>query len=168
MNNHTVLAALLAGTLVLTALPASSAEDNTTADIEAIHQLKARYCRLLDTKQWAAWREVFAEDLVSDTSEAGGKVIEGADAFVAFVRQHLGQPSQVSTHQVFMPEIQLTSPTTAKGIWAMEDLVDFTPVLGVHGFGHYHETYVKTGGQWRIKSSKLTRLRQRLATPVGS
>jgi len=30
----------------------------------------------------------------------------------------------------------------------------------VHGFGHYHDTYVKSSdGGWRIASSRLTRLR---------
>ncbi|WP_394846329.1 nuclear transport factor 2 family protein [Pendulispora brunnea] len=140
----------------------------TLKEIEAIEQLKARYCRLLDTKQWEAWREVFTDDFVSDTSEAAGKVIEGADEFVAFVRQQLGKPSQTTSHQVHMPEIELTSATTAKGIWALEDWVDFTPVLGLHGHGHYHETYVKINGRWRIKYSKLTRIRQELITPAVS
>ena len=27
------------------------------------------------------------------------------------------------------------------------------------GFGHYHETYRKAAGEWRIASSTLTRLR---------
>ena len=55
--------------------------DDATAvlEIEAIKQLKARYCRYLDTKDWTAWRGIFADDFVSDTSEAGGKVIEGAE-----------------------------------------------------------------------------------------
>ena len=30
---------------------------------------------------------------------------------------------------------------------------------GFKGYGHYHETYVRIGGQWRIQTSKLTRLR---------
>ncbi|MET7278252.1 nuclear transport factor 2 family protein [Kribbella sp. NPDC005582] len=137
-------------------------------DLEAIKQLKARYCRLLDTKQWGAWRQVFTDDFVSDTSEAGGKVVKGGDAFVAYVRQQIGQPSQTTVHQVQAPEITLTSATTAKGIWALEDTVDLTPAVGMHGAGHYHETYVKIDGQWRIKSSKLTRLRQEIITPATS
>ena len=63
-------------------------------EIEAIKQLKARYCRLLDTKQWDAWRELFTDDFVSDTSPSGGTVITGADEFVDFVRKNLGKPSQ--------------------------------------------------------------------------
>jgi hypothetical protein len=72
-------------------------------DLESIKQLKARYCRLLDTKQWSAWRQVFTDDFVSDTSEAGGKVVQGGDEFVAFVRQQIGQPSQTTVHQVQAP-----------------------------------------------------------------
>ena len=29
----------------------------------------------------------------------------------------------------------------------------------LHGFGHYHETYVRTPEGWRISSTRLTRLR---------
>lgn len=136
-------------------------------DIEAIEELKARYCRLLDTKDWQAWREIFTDDFVSDTSESGGKVIEGADPFVAFVRENLGQPSQTTSHQVHMPEIELTSATTAKAVWALEDWVDLTPAVGMHGHGHYHETYVQVDGEWLISSSKLTRIRQEIITPAS-
>jgi hypothetical protein len=30
----------------------------------------------------------------------------------------------------------------------------------LHGYGHYHETYEKLDGEWRIKTMKLTRLRR--------
>jgi hypothetical protein len=36
------------------------------------------------------------------------------------------------------------------------------------GYGHYHETYENIAGQWVIKSSKLTRLREDIVTPVIS
>jgi len=58
-----------------------------------------------------------------------------------------------------MPEIELTSSDTAKGIWAMEDLVRFFGFIELHGYGHYHEEYKKIDDQWRISYSKLTRLR---------
>lgn len=127
-------------------------------EIEAIRQLKARYCRLLDTKDWTAWRALFADDFLSDTSPAGGKVIQGADEFVAFTRKSLR--NQATVHQVHAPEIELTSPTTARGIWALEDVVRFGPGVNLRGYGHYHETYEKIDGQWRFKSSTLTRLRE--------
>lgn len=147
-----------------------TAEDNATSlvDIEAIKQLKARYCRHLDAKDWAAWRSLFTDDFVSDTSEAGGKLILGADDFVAFTRKALGRPSQRTAHQVHAPEIELTSTTTARGVWALQDVVRFGPGVTLVGYGHYHETYQNVAGQWFIKSSKLTRLREDIVTPVFS
>lgn len=127
-------------------------------EVEAIKVLKARYCRLLDTKDWAAWRTLFCDDFVSDTSPAGGKLISGADHFVAFTRKSLRD--QPTVHQVHAPEITLTSPTTARGVWALEDVVRFGPGVNLRGYGHYTETYEKSDGQWRIASSTLTRLRE--------
>ncbi|MDG4662986.1 nuclear transport factor 2 family protein [Mycobacterium sp. 236(2023)] len=127
-------------------------------EVEAIKKLKARYCRLLDTKQWEAWRELFTDDFVSDTSESGGKLIVGADQFVAFTRKSLR--GQATVHQVHAPEIELTSSTTATGVWALEDVVRFGPGVNLRGYGHYTETYELVDGRWLIASSKLTRLRE--------
>ncbi len=145
-------------------------EDHTAAllAIESIKRLKARYCRYLDTKDWAAWRTLFIDDLVSDTTAAGGKLIVGADEFVAFTRRALGRPSQRTAHQVHAPEIELMSATTARGVWALQDVVRFGPGVTLVGYGHYHETYENVAGQWLIKSSKLTRLREDIATPLFS
>ncbi|MEB3068064.1 nuclear transport factor 2 family protein [[Mycobacterium] vasticus] len=130
----------------------------TLAEIEAIKRLKSRYCRYLDTKDWSAWRALFTDDFVSDTSSAGGKVITGADEFVAFTRKSLR--SQPTVHQVHAPDIELDSPSTAHGVWALEDVVRFGPGVNLRGYGHYTETYEKLDGTWRIKSSTLTRLRE--------
>lgn len=136
--------------------------------IEAIKQLKARYCRYLDAKDWAAWRSLFTDDFLSDTSEAGGMLIRGADDFVAFTRRGIGRPAQATAHQVHAPEIELTSATTARGVWALQDVVRFGPGVTLVGYGHYHETYENIGGRWLIKSSKLTRLREDIVTPLFS
>jgi SnoaL-like domain len=130
------------------------------ADIEAIKQLKARYFRLMDTKDWAAFREVFAPDVVVDVSADGGGTYEGVAPFLEMLEPTLRDV--VTVHHGHMPEIELTSPTTATGVWAMEDLLRFSdggPVATVHGWGHYHDTYVKLDGTWRIASTRLTRLR---------
>lgn len=124
-----------------------------------ICELKARYCRLLDAKDWAAWTELFTEDFVGDTSEAQGDIVRGRQAFVAYVQQSLGRPSRITAHQVHNPEIELTSATTAKAVWAMEDVVRINFLINVQGRGHYTETYEKQEGRWLLKSSKLTRLR---------
>ncbi len=59
-------------------------------------------------------------------------------------------------------EIELLSPTTATGIWAVEDIVTFSnpadsEVARVHGFGYYHERYAKKDGEWRISGYPLHR-----------
>jgi uncharacterized protein (TIGR02246 family) len=132
-------------------------------DIEAIKQLKARYFRTLDTKDWAAYRQVFTDDVVMDTSESGGETITGADAFLEYLGQALADATTV--HQGHMPEITLTSDTTASGIWALHDIVIWPGGMRLDGFGHYHETYVKGADGWRIASSKLTRLHADFVAP---
>ena len=126
-------------------------------DLEAIKQLKARYFRTMDTKDWEGMRAVFADDVVVDTTDSGGGVVSGADAFLVFLRKTL--QDVVTVHHGHMPEIELTSSTTASGIWAMEDLLRWPNGTELRGYGHYHETYALIDGAWRIKTSRLTRLR---------
>ncbi len=126
-------------------------------DIEAIKQLKARYFRLMDTKDWDAMREVFADDVFIDTTDSGGRVVEGADDFMTGLRDLLADV--LTVHHGHMPEIELTSETTATGVWSMEDMLRWPNGSELHGFGHYHETYEKADGGWRIKTMTLTRLR---------
>jgi uncharacterized protein (TIGR02246 family) len=132
-------------------------------DIEAIKQLKARYFRTLDTKDWDGYRQGFTDDVVMDTTESGGSLIIGADEFMAYLREALAGATTV--HQGHMPEITLTSDTTATGIWALHDIVIWPGGMRLDGFGHYHETYLKTGEGWRIKSSKLTRVHTDFVMP---
>src|SRR4051812_5655270 len=90
-------------------------------DLEAIRRLKARYFRTMDTKDWEGMRQVFAEDVVVDTTDSGGGVIRGADEFMAFLREMLAHT--VTVHQGHMPEIDVTSETTAIGTWMLNDIV---------------------------------------------
>lgn len=125
-------------------------------DIEAIKQLKARYFRTMDTKRWDEMREVFTDDVTVDTTASGGGVVTGADEFLSFLRDTLADVTTV--HHGHMPEIELTGPTTATGIWALQDILVWPNGMRLDGHGHYHETYEKVDGQWRISSSTLTRL----------
>jgi SnoaL-like domain len=129
----------------------------------AICELKARYCRLLDTKKWADWMDLFTEDFLLDTQEAGGPPpIKGRADAVAMVRQSI--EAARTAHQVHSPEIVING-NAATGIWAMQDRVVFDGGVALTGYGHYTETYAKTGGEWRIASSKLTRLHIDMTTP---
>lgn len=132
--------------------------------IEEIKRLKAKYFYGLDHKDWDLWRrEVFAADGRLIVPEASKEAI-GIDAIIAYVSESTGD--QVSVHHGHMPIIEITSDDAATGIWAMEDrlyrtkahpLADGSTYL--HGFGHYHETYVRSLAGWRIQSTRLSRLR---------
>ena len=132
-------------------------------DMEAIKQLKARYFRTMDTKDWETMRQVFTDDVLMDTTDSGGDIVEGADRFLAFLREALD--AVVTVHHGHTPEIELTSASSATGIWAMEDMLRWPDGRELHGYGHYHETYEKGDGVWRIKSSTLTRLRMDFTEP---
>ena len=132
--------------------------------VEAIKNLKARYYRCMDTKQWDGWNDVFAEDATLDTREEAPEldIVVGRDNIIAFVSNVL--EGVTTCHHGHMPEIELTSDTTATGIWSMEDHLwvgegSPLPYRSMHGYGHYHETYEKVGGRWYIKTLKLTRIR---------
>lgn len=143
------------------------------AAIEAIKQVKARYFRFGDTKDLVAMRELFAPDCTVDLSGSttdpatgrdlfpavGSQILQGVDA----VMEAYGAGTDLRTvHHGYIPEIEITSPTTATAVFPMTDrlfFADSAPVAGMIGYGHYHETYEKIGGKWLIKTIRLTRLR---------
>ena len=53
-------------------------------------------------------------------------------------------------------------------MWALQDLLIWPNGSRLLGFGHYHETYEKVDGEWRIASSKLTRLHMDFTDPGES
>jgi hypothetical protein len=133
--------------------------------IEDIKQLKARYFYCLDHKDWDGWRnEVFAADASMLVEEVRPEPYVGIETILDFLIPLLTPVKTI--HHGHMPMIEITSPTTAKGVWAMEDVLFWPENAGsphgatgrVHGYGHYHETYELTAGGWRIKSLRLTRL----------
>jgi hypothetical protein len=140
--------------------------------IEDIKQLKARYFRGIDTKDWDLLRTVFTDDAVLDNRRSKlGPVDEsarfsGGDHVVEYVRSAAGPA--VTAHLGVMPEITVLSETEAEGVWKMEDVVTFpegverherfADVRRIHGYGHYHERYRKADGEWRIAHCVLTRI----------
>jgi 3-hydroxyisobutyrate dehydrogenase-like beta-hydroxyacid dehydrogenase len=131
------------------------------ADVEAIKQLKARYFRFIDTKDWESFRDLFTDDCVHHLPEDSPVASMGNEEYFA-MNEALLTPG-VTTHHGHMPEITLRSATEADGIWAMFDYVQIEPPSGrvsIMGYGHYVETYRKCAdGRWRISSKRNERLR---------
>ena len=60
-------------------------------------------------------------------------------------------------HQGHHPEIELTSDTTATGIWEAEAyLIDLKENTSLHEVTFYQDEYVKVNGRWLIKSTGYT------------
>ena len=133
--------------------------------IEEIQQVKAKYFYAFDHKDWEMWRrEVWAPEGRLEVPEFREEPFTPFEAVLAYVTE--AAADQVSVHHGHTPIIEFVSGTEARVIWAMEDRLYRTkehPLYDgstwLHGFGHYHETYVKLDCGWRILSSRLTRLR---------
>jgi hypothetical protein len=133
--------------------------------VHALQQLKGRYFLFLDTKDWSRWLDLFTEDatlLVDTAASTFGRdpqtmpKIFGVKAIRDFVVASLEKTPTV--HHGHTPIFEFQSDTEASGIWAMEDIVEFTDNT-VLGHGHYYETYRQVSGQWRFASVHLTRVR---------
>ncbi len=135
----------------------------TLLALDNIRSLKARYCRMLDTKDWAGFAALFTQDAVMDVSQdTGNPPITGIPAILSQVR--FAVDDAATSHQVHTPEITFDGPDSAQGVWAMQDRVVWQPgkspipgVASITGYGQYHESYRREGGEWKIAALRLSR-----------
>jgi ketosteroid isomerase-like protein len=123
----------------------------------ALCTAKARYCRTLDTKDWAAFADLMTEDYVLDVSEGTQTpVTTGREAAIKQIQASI--LTAKTAHQVHSPEIEVNGDE-ARVVWAMQDRVIWGPNRpSLTGFGHYHERWIRQNGQWKLAALKLTRL----------
>jgi hypothetical protein len=146
-----------------------SAADQLLA-VEEIHQLKARYMRHMDTKDWVGWEGVFAPNFHfkagEDERHSAREMVESTH------RSGLFERVKTVSH-AYTPEIEILSPTTARGTWACDFLHYWpagtgkvegkeivTPGHWNHTDGYYHDTYIKIDGRWFIQSEEIVSLRE--------
>ncbi|WP_054813935.1 nuclear transport factor 2 family protein [Nocardia arizonensis] len=130
------------------------------AAVEDIRQLKYRYFRTLDLKEW----DEFAQTLTEDASGRYGThamgeplVFDGREAITAFMRSNLG-PAIVTVHIADHPEIRVDGDH-ATGSWAFEDTVIATEYgVLIRGAGYYSDRYRRDDGQWRIAETGYRRI----------
>lgn len=139
--------------------------------IEELKRLKARYFYHLDRKDWVAWGDVFAEDVVMDVSaqfpdapDPSVHVMRGREKVVRSVSGFLGET--VTAHHGHTPIIDVKSASDASGIWAMKDNLFMPDGSRMLGYGHYEEEYRRTDGAWRIARTKLKRIRVIVIPPA--
>lgn len=119
-------------------------------EIEEIKRLKYRYVRLLDLKEWDELADCLTEDAIA--AYGGGEyACQGREAIMEFLRSNLSGTSMLTSHKVHQPEIDLTGPDTARGVWGLEDIVVSTEFgVTIRGSAFYTDEYLKVDGSWRI------------------
>jgi hypothetical protein len=118
-------------------------------DIAEIQQLKYRYLRTLDLKQWEEFADCFVPEATGDYA---GLAFADRDSLVAYMRENLGE-GLITMHHAHHPEISLDEwgGDSATGRWYLEDKV-IVPELDfvLEGAAFYTDRYVRTTGGWRI------------------
>jgi hypothetical protein len=136
-------------------------------EIELIKRVKYAYFRNLDLKQWDDIRELFTDDATASYG-GGAYAFAGRDAIVEFFRKAMGRENFLSSHKAHHPEIEITGPDTATGVWALEDIViDLQWELDIHGAAFYEDEYVKVDGEWKIKRTAYKRVFEEISSRAG-
>ncbi|MFI5956057.1 nuclear transport factor 2 family protein [Cryptosporangium sp. NPDC051539] len=128
--------------------------------LEDLRQLKYRYLRSVDQKDWDGLADTLTEDAVADygTPAMGDRLLlEGRDAIVSFMRENLG-PGLISVHAAGHPEITVNGDT-ATGTWAFTDTVIVPEYqIVIQGAAFYQDTYARgDDGTWRISRTGYDR-----------
>lgn len=115
-------------------------------DHEDVKQLKYRYLRTLDTKQWDEFEACFLPDATADYN---GLEFDDRAALVDYMRTNLGE-GLITLHQVHHPEIAIDGDT-ATARWYLQDKV-LVAAFGfmLEGAAFYEDRYVRTPEGWRV------------------
>jgi hypothetical protein len=124
------------------------------SDIDAIAQVKYRYLRALDTKDWDEFAETLTEDVTGDYGER--LHFTNRTELVEYMRSSIG-PGMITEHRVTHPEITVDGDE-AKATWYLQDrviVVEFNFML--IGAAFYHDTYRRTSDGWKISATGYDR-----------
>jgi len=135
-------------------------------DIELIKQLKYRYCRCIDMANIAELKTLFTED--ASVCYVGGSYRFEAQGRAKILEaiEYAFHSQAIAFHHVNHPEIELSSPTQAKGTWYLKDwFLDLKNKIITDGSALYKDTYVKQDGTWLIQRATYERIYE-IVTPV--
>lgn len=131
-------------------------------DYIAICNLKSRYCRMIDTKNWDGVAALITDDFEMDMTETSPMpIIRGRQEAMAAISGSM--QTLTTAHQLHIPEIEIEGDS-AKVVFPMNDRVVWQGG-GMTGYGYYHERYVRQSGTWKLAATKLTRLHVDMAAP---
>jgi ketosteroid isomerase-like protein len=125
-------------------------------ECRAIEELKYRYMRAVDTKDW----ELLASTLEPDvTAEYGDRLSFAGAAELVGTLSRIMTDDTITVHRLHQPEIQLDGDT-ATGIWALTDrVIRKKDRVMIEGASIYRDGYRRgAGGAWRIARTAYERL----------
>lgn len=121
-----------------------------------LEELKYRYLRALDHKDWDLFATVFTADA---TAVYGTRLaFTGPGEIVAYMQENLG-PNMITMHQVHQPELAVDGDQ-ATGIWSLQDRVIMTDYRFIlDGMSTYHDRYERDDdGVWHIAHTGYERI----------
>ena len=128
--------------------------------IRQIEELKYRYVRALDLKDW----DLFASCFTADASATYGERLDftGPDQIVGFMKENLG-PTMITVHQVHHPEITVDGDT-AVAVWSLMDRVIMTEFrFLLDGASFYADEYRHDPEHgWRISRTSYERVYEQM------
>jgi len=125
----------------------------------------------VDTADADLVRSILAEDCMLDYNGCCVDPATGRDFMPAMNVVLHGNNSWTSSladigvttvHHCHDVEIDFQSDRAASAVWSMTDRLFMpagSPFSAMTGYGYYHETYEKIGGAWKLKTTRITRLR---------
>jgi hypothetical protein len=132
-------------------------------DIELIKQVTYRYFRSIDMGDFAAVERCFAED--ASVSFIGGSYRferQGRASILAALKSILHE-GVASIHTAHHPEIDVTTDSTADGIWYLTDwAINLPQKIVTHGACLVRNRYVRVAGEWKIRHYGYTRIYEQI------
>jgi bile-acid 7alpha-dehydratase len=135
-------------------LEALEKEVQRLKDVQAIKELKSKYFRALDTKNWDELETTMTPNI--STAYSNGKLVfHGPKEITNYFKESMPD-TEITLHQGHNPVIWFESDTVAYGKWYLQDNLIFAegnPYCGtqIQGSAIYTDKYVKVDGEWLIE-----------------
>ena len=125
-------------------------------DLNAIKDLKGRYLRACDRKRPDEMRDCFVPQGVLIEADGFPSFHDREGWVQLFTELAVNNPNIMDMHHGQNPQIVLTGPDSASGVWDLHfSQINLKERTVVSMAGEYRDEYLRQEGRWLIKSSKF-------------
>lgn len=129
---------------------------NEYEDRLAITDLLIRYATGIDSRDWALFRDVFADVCVLDYGEIG--TWNSADAVTEFMASAHSMAGH-TLHRMTNQAIAVTGDTATARTYVDGLIMAADNTSGVNAIGYYDDQLIRTEDGWRIARRRFTQVR---------